>query len=204
MKRFYTWAIVAGLCFASSLPAAHAQGNGNGKGNEKKEAATEKEDTQDKGNRERNQHNPFKAKDNVKQKAEANRGKSNDNGKANKQEKEDNNENKGKGNAYGKNKGELSGREFGQARAAAAKQNGQDKRAELTQVVTEGDTKVTEARGRLSRAIEELERKRKAGSITDTEYNEKKVTISRTEKAIQVLEERINAAKVLVSAPEVE
>ena len=102
------------------------------------------------------------------------------------------------GNAYGKNKGELSGREFGQARAAAAQLNNQEKQEKLSKVVTEGDAKVTEARGRVARALEELERNRKARSISDAEYNERKARITRAEQAIQVLEQKVLEGKQLV------
>lgn len=203
MNRLYILTIAAAFCFAGSLPLATAQGNSNGKGNANKEAATEKanEKQKDKQNNRaegRGNRSP-RLKDVVEQKKAEAAANHRGNNAGNKPEKEA--KGNGKGNAYGKNKGELSGREFGLARAEAAKLNGQQKREQLSKTVITGDTKVTEARGRLSRAIEELERKRKAGTITDAEYNEKQVTISRTQKAIQVLEERINTAKVLVTTP---
>ncbi|MBB6611507.1 hypothetical protein H7F15_10705 [Pontibacter sp. Tf4] len=214
MKKhlFYTLGLATALYMATPLSAVHAQGNGKG---QNKEAATNEE-----GNEKsvlRNRHERLKDKSMAakKQQEAREKAKGNENGnqgkggkpektgkpeKAGKPEKDNN----GKGNAYGRNKGELSGREFGQARAVAAKQTNTEKRQELNKVVTTGDEKVTDAKSRLGRAIEELERQRKAGTITDSEYKEKQVTISRTEKAIQILEEKVNAAKVLVSAPVVE
>jgi len=184
-----------------ALPTAYAQGNSNNN----KEATGQGKPEKDKDKADREHNRPQRLRDMVKEqkekaKAESEKNKAKNNGQ-NKPEKADK-ENNGK--AYGKNKGELSGREFGQARAASAKLNSQQKHQVLQETVTNGDEKVTDARGRLSRALEELERRRKAGTITDAEYNDKKATATRTEKAIQTLEERINAAKILVSVPVVE
>lgn len=200
-NNIYTWALTIALSMSCAVPTAFAQGNSNNN----KEAAGQgkQENANDKANREHNR--PQRLRDMVKEqkekaKAESEKSKAKNNGQ-NKPEKADK-ENNGK--AYGKNKGELSGREFGQARAESAKLNRQQKHQVLQETVANGDEKVTEARGRLSRALEELERRRKAGTITDTEYNEKKATATRAEKAIQTLEEKLNAAKVLVSVPVVE
>ncbi|MEJ8758645.1 hypothetical protein WG947_16650 [Pontibacter sp. H259] len=174
----------------------------------KSEQATEEQ--KEKQSELRQKHRPVRIKDVVEQKREEARAKGNMQHpeKGNKGNKGNNHQaekgNNGKGNAYGKNKGELSGREFGQARAAQARLTSAEKKQKLTQVVATGNDKATEAKGRLNRAIEELERKRAAGIISDTEYKEKQVTISRTEKAIQILEEKVNAARVLVSAPVIE
>jgi len=198
-----------GIALCLSLIVLMEQ-NGFAQGKSDKATKNEKltEEQQAKREELRKKNRPTRIKDIVEQKREEAKAKSEQNGKGNgnkegKEAKSDKGNN-GKGNAYGKNKGELSGREFGQARSASAKLNSQQKREVLQQTITSGDTKVTEARGRLSRAVEELERKRKTGTITDAEYNEKQVTITRAEKAIQVLEERVNAAKALVTAPVVE
>ncbi|NGP75007.1 hypothetical protein G3570_00060 [Balneolaceae bacterium YR4-1] len=65
-------------------------------------------------------------------------------------------ENQGQGNAYGRNKGDMSGREFGQARAAAAKKL-QEEISALDQKVTEGEEVAEKAREDIRTAEENLE-----------------------------------------------
>jgi colicin import membrane protein len=102
-------------------------------------------------------------------------------GKPENKEKEQKEKEQGNGNAYGRDKEGMTGREFGQQRAAEARAKHQEVkptsieeiqiertvlRERNTTVVTEMDRKITEARERL------LEMQ-KAGSITQQVYEEK-------------------------------
>ncbi|WP_162427832.1 hypothetical protein [Pontibacter pudoricolor] len=171
-----------------------------GKGHKKEEEQT----TQQKGRADQDKEKEHSNRPaNPRERAAKRRAEAKANAQHNKAEEKSAKGNNGKdkannGNAYGKNKGELSGREFGQARAAAARLSNEEKQEKLNKVVTEGDEKVTEARGRVARALEELERNRKANTISDAEYNERKAKITRVEKAIQVLEEKVRDGKQLV------
>lgn len=101
------------------------------------------------------------------------------------------------GNAYGKNKGELEGREFGQERATQAKLNKEKQIVELDKTMTEGEARVKEANDKISSAKEKLEKDIKEGKITDIEYKEKKENILKVEKAVLELEERVINSKKL-------
>jgi colicin import membrane protein len=196
-----TRTISLALTIGISVLAADMALAQQGKGNKKEEEQT----NQQKGKSEQakgKEHSNRPA--NPRERAEERGAEAKANAQHNKAEEKSAKGNKGKdddktnnGNAYGKNKGELSGREFGQARAASARLNNEEKQEKLNKVVTEGDEKVTEARGRVARALEELERNRKARTISDAEYNEKKARITRAEQAIQVLEEKVREGKAL-------
>jgi colicin import membrane protein len=108
--------------------------------------------------------------------------------------------NDGKGNAYGRDKDGMSGREFGQNRAAEARMTGEQRRAELVTTVDAGDEKVREARERIARAKDELEKNRRGGRMSETELNERRAAIERAETAVRVLEERVNAGRARIAA----
>ncbi|WP_299704251.1 hypothetical protein [uncultured Pontibacter sp.] len=100
-----------------------------------------------------------------------------------------------RGNAYGQNKGDMSGREFGQNRAAEARMTGEQRRAQLVTTVDQGDSKVKEARDRIAKAKDELERNRRSGKMSDAELTERRAAIERAENAVRVLEEKVNAGR---------
>ncbi|MCP2042219.1 Atg14 domain-containing protein [Pontibacter sp. HSC-36F09] len=99
------------------------------------------------------------------------------------------------GNAYGQDKGDMSGREFGQNRAADARMTGEERKARLETTVDEGDSKVKEAKDRIAKAKNDLEKNRKSGKITDTELDERRAAIERAENAVRVLEEWVKAGR---------
>src|SRR4030042_4957620 len=90
----------------------------------------------------------------------------------------------GRGHAYGRNKGDLSGREFGQQRAEDAKLNKEQKEKELDSSITEGEQKVKEAKEKIEKSKQQLEKDKSEKKITDTEYKEKKEKIEKAEKAV--------------------
>ncbi|MBP6977881.1 MAG: hypothetical protein PHD61_03655 [Bacteroidales bacterium] len=103
--------------------------------------------------------------------------------------------NEPQGNAYGKNKGDLQGKEFGQQRADQAKLNREVKGKELDDKIVQGEAKVKEARDRIERAKEQLERDKKEGKITEQVYQERKEKISKAEQALSDLEFNIDMGK---------
>jgi colicin import membrane protein len=188
------------LCLTVSVTGtAIAQ---QGKGNANRTAAEERENQEEQETREKNQ-NAKAARENQK-----------DNKGKDKQEREQRDraqaqkgqsqqtDNAGKGNAYGQNKGELSGREFGQNRAAEARLTGEQRRAELATTVDEGDIKIKEAKDKIAKAKNELETKRKARKISDAELAERRSAIERAEVAVRVLEEKVNAGRIQVTIVE--
>ncbi len=99
------------------------------------------------------------------------------------------------GHAYGKNKGELEGREFGQARAEQARMEQHKKEYELGASVMESEAKVKESREKIAAAKEKLENDKKAKKISDVEYKEKKEKIDKAERAVDNLEMQVKKAK---------
>lgn len=102
---------------------------------------------------------------------------------------------KGKGNAYGRNKGGLEGRDFGQARAEEARMKNQEKKSELDKKVEDGEQKSAQARERIRVAREKLEKQKASGKVKDDEYQQKKGKIDAAEKAVNDLEEKIKKGK---------
>jgi len=102
---------------------------------------------------------------------------------------------KGRGNAFGKNKGGLEGRDFGQARAEEARMKNQEKKSELDRKVEDGEQRTVQARERIRVAREELEKEKGAKKINDETYQQKKEKIDNAEKAVIDLEEKIKKGK---------
>ncbi|MBV6441417.1 MAG: hypothetical protein DYG98_03130 [Haliscomenobacteraceae bacterium CHB4] len=109
--------------------------------------------------------------------------------KKEKEEKDD------KGHAYGKDKGDLSGREFGQQRAAEARSKHQAKKAEAMTSVEKGDATVISARDRIRNAREKLEKDKKAKRINEKQYVERKKKIDDAEQQTNELESKVKKAK---------
>lgn len=204
---------------------AFAQAPEKGKGQEKKEDKTEqkgnqnnpsKDKDQDKGKpavkentgQDKKDQNPKandkgKPEEKLKEKSENKGNAKSDNGK----EKEDketasgkDKEHPGQGHAYGKNKGELTGREFGQARAAAAKAKHEEtkpvNKEEVQIVIRETSVRnkvlLSETERKLQEAIEILEKRRKEGTIKPLEYEQKLKTIEDLKKKRATIELKVN------------
>ncbi len=107
-------------------------------------------------------------------------------------------ENNGQGNAYGKNKGDLTGREFGQERARQAKLNKETKQEELSKVVDVNSEKTKTAREKVNEKLEELEKMKEKGEVSEKEYGAKVEKIEEVKKQIFDLEEKMKKAKQIV------
>lgn len=95
---------------------------------------------------------------------------------------------KGKGHAYGKDKGDMSGREFGQARATAARAHHQEKKEEAAVSVTEARELATEAEQRLSRARTALAAARESGKFSAEELAQREAAIERAAAKLSALQ----------------
>lgn len=102
-----------------------------------------------------------------------------------------------KGNAYGKNKDELQGKDFGQNRAEQAKMKRQSKAKELDDSAVNGDSKVIEGREKIKIAKEKLEKEKTSKKISDADYQKRKEKIDNAEKAVNILEEKVRKARSL-------
>jgi colicin import membrane protein len=99
------------------------------------------------------------------------------------------------GNAFGRNKDTLSGREFGQNRAAEARTNNESRTRELDEAIVEGEKKVKEANAKIKQSREKLEKDRKDKKINDKQYAERKNKIEQAERKAQMLEEKVAQGK---------
>ena len=100
----------------------------------------------------------------------------------------------GKGNAYGKNKGDMSGREFGQARAAAAKKLEEEIR-QLDQKVNNGEQVVRQARTEIQQAEENLEN----ADADSTIINRRGERIAKAREQLSELETMLETQKAKLS-----
>lgn len=105
-------------------------------------------------------------------------------------------EHPGKGHAYGKNKGELSGREFGMTRAGKTVKGedikSDDEAKEVITEVKEENTKViTEVQSKLEKAADVLKQKKEAGEISEEEYIVKTTALELLKQKEAALKEKI-------------
>lgn len=93
---------------------------------------------------------------------------------------------KGQGHAYGKNKGDLEGKAFGQARAdsARAKHPG----------ISEKQGRVKEAREKLALAKQKVEKARKNKTLTPDKLKASEEKIKSAEDKLTILEKRLDEA----------
>lgn len=105
-------------------------------------------------------------------------------------------EHPGKGHAYGKNKGDLSGREFGMKRAGktidGTKIKSDDEAKEIIREVKEENQMViTEVKSKIDQAADILIKKKEAGEISDEEYIVKSAALELLKKKEEDLKKRI-------------
>ncbi|GGG19876.1 hypothetical protein [Pontibacter amylolyticus] len=175
------------IAVTQSAVAQQGKGNANRQARESGEEQEAREKNQNaKGNKDHQKENK---RDEKQERVQRDRAQTQ--GKKGQQQDEDTDN----GNAYGQDKGDMSGREFGQNRAAEARMTGEERKARLLTTVDEGDSKVKEAKGRIAKAKDELEKNRRSGQMTDAEVDERRVAIERAENAVRVLEERVKAGR---------
>ena len=94
------------------------------------------------------------------------------------------------GNQYGKNKGDLKGKEFGQARAAEAKSKLQEKEKSLENK----EELISQSNKRLAAAKERLEKAKAEGTLTEEQIKEKEAIIDKVEGRTKRLKESLEEA----------
>lgn len=105
-------------------------------------------------------------------------------------------EHPGQGHAYGRNKGDLSGREFGMTRAGKTidgdKIKSDDEAREvIREVKEENKLVITEVKSKLDQAVDILKKKREAGEISEEEYILKSAGLELLKKKEEDLKNRI-------------
>lgn len=95
------------------------------------------------------------------------------------------------GNAYGKYKGDMSGREFGQARAAEAKNMVNNE----MEVIREKELLVDRSRRRIETARSRADEAHKNNEITDEELEERNEKIRKAEEKLNELDDTIKKGK---------
>ena len=106
---------------------------------------------------------------------------------------------KAQGNAYGKNKGGLSGKEFGQARAAEARAKNKDKKQTAQISITKGEDTVKKASDKIAAAKDKLDTDLKQKVINQDVYDATMEKIKLVEKKAAQLQEVVNKGKELFS-----
>ncbi len=96
-----------------------------------------------------------------------------------------------KGNAYGKNKGDLSGRDFGKLRSEEAK----NKLKEMESNITASETVVIKGRDKIKKAEADLEEAKKNKTIDAEEAEKKAEIIKKAHEKLNELDEKIKEEK---------
>ena len=102
---------------------------------------------------------------------------------------------KNKGKAYGKNKGNLEGREFGQARASDAKSRIEKEEAEMA----DRDEYIVKSKNQIAIAKKSLQGQIEAGNISKEDIVAKQARIGRAEQRLKDYEARIIDGKQKLS-----
>jgi len=116
-----------------------------------------------------------------------------------------------KGNAHGKHKGTMTGREFGQQRAADAKasaemrkQMAQEKKALAEQRIKAQEKQIQENEARIVQAKERVRKQRMSGEISVTEEKVRNKRINQAEDEVKKMRAAVESTKRDVRALEEE
>ncbi len=102
-----------------------------------------------------------------------------------------------RGHAYGRDKGGMHGRDFGQARAAAARSK-EEKQEIVREVAVEVEEGVRRTTTRVEEARETIEERRRRGEISEEEYEKRTRRVEEIEKEIEQIEaERRGTERVI-------
>ena len=108
---------------------------------------------------------------------------------------DDDDEHPGKGHAYGKYKGELSGKEFGKIRSEEAKLKMKKEVAEAEATIIKGEETLETATKRIKTAKDKVATQQQAGEITLIEAAEKEGKIEAAQREVEKLEEVLTQEK---------
>ncbi len=98
---------------------------------------------------------------------------------------------KSKGNAFGKNKGNLSGKEFGQQRAEETKIAAQEKKAYAEQKISEQEERIQANEEKIEMAKEKVKKERVDGEISAEEEAIKYEKIEQAEEKVKKMKDAI-------------
>jgi colicin import membrane protein len=102
------------------------------------------------------------------------------------------------GNAYGGSKGEVNGREFGQARAEDARVRNAERRAVAAEVLAEKEALRAAAKTRIGRARTALEAAKASGSMSPEEVEQREQAIQKAEARLEELDASLEKAKATI------
>lgn len=97
--------------------------------------------------------------------------------------------------AYGKNKGDLKGIEFGQVRAATAKTKNKKKKEKVQKSVRKNEDKVKNAKEKIASSKSKAEKARKNGKMSKGDFDKKMSQIKAAEQATEKLEAALAKGK---------
>jgi colicin import membrane protein len=101
----------------------------------------------------------------------------------------------GKGHAYGKNKGELSGRDFGKVRSTEAKNKLKAKLDEMDTEIATNEKTAEENRKKVAEAEAKVEKEKAEKKVTEKTYKDKIRTIAEAKKKVSKLDSITNAKR---------
>lgn len=107
-------------------------------------------------------------------------------------EEKEKKEKSSKGHAYGKNKDDLKGKEYGQERARQAKLRKEQKVKELDSFINQGELKIKGAKEKIHKSKVKLEKEKKEDTISNADYKKRKDKIDKAERGVMDLEKKIN------------
>jgi len=104
----------------------------------------------------------------------------------------------GKGHAYGKNKGDMSGKEFGKARAEEAKVTNQKKTIETKVSMDKAEESIKKAYDRLDQKQVEFKKDLDSGKITQADYDSKTEQVNKALSHMAELQKKILAGRLQI------
>lgn len=199
MKKLLNIILISSL----SIGFAHlsnAQGQGQAKKQEAQEKATEKRENRPAAPGKEDTEKAQDKKPDDKGKPEE-KGKPEQAGKARDGEEKDidseleRKESPGKAHAYGRHKGDMSGKEFGQMRSDEAKSRMREKITAAEAELNEEEKRVNENRKKVEEARERNENARKEKRIDEKQYEERKARIEEADKKVKAAEDKVKTEK---------
>lgn len=105
-----------------------------------------------------------------------------------KEDRGDHQDTTSRGNAYGRNKGDLTGREFGKLRSTEAKSKVKTKLDEMDREITAKEKSADDNRKKVEEADARVEKEKKDKKLTEKQYKEKKARIALAGKKVDQMD----------------
>lgn len=107
-----------------------------------------------------------------------------------------------KGNAYGKEKGDIPGRDFGQMRADEAKALAEEKRSQVAEKQQELEKELELRKEKLKEARQKVEQQKKEGKLSKEEIAQKEAALDRVAERLAELETLVKSKNKATSVDE--